>query len=136
MDNSKSQNKSRKLGKVKARVTTVRKKTIKRHKQENNDSIKRIELLETTVKTQAKQIDTLTTILMEQFMLKLGKLESHNVPQGSTKQLINEYAIKCLQGRSVKKPKELALVTHRLNSLEGDWVTMKRGPGGLKPTYK
>ena len=136
MDNSKSQNKSKKLGKVKARITAVRKKTMKHHKQEKNDSIKRIELLETTVKNQAKQIDMLTTILMQKFMLKLETIASSNVQEGSTNQLINEYFIKCLQGRSEKKPKPLDIATHRINSLQGEWITMKRTPRGLEPTYK
>ena len=127
--------------KIKATVIAVKKnsKTIKHHEEENNVMNNRIDLLESIVKKQEKQIDTLNKILMERLMLEHEEVTGGGKPRGNRKQLRIEYAMKRLQGRSVKMPQHLGLETtaSRLNQLKGDWVTtVPEGPEGFKVVYK
>ena len=95
--------------------------------------------MESIVKKQEKQIDTLNKILMERLMLKLDKALTMGYPIGTDKQRDIEYAIKALQGRSVEKPKvkKWRKVSDRLNQLKDDWVTtVPEGPEGFKAVYK
>ena len=126
--------------KIKATVIAVKKnsKTIKHYEEENNVINNRIDLLESIVKKQEKQIDTLNKILMEGLILEHEKVTGGTNSRGNTKQLIIEYAMKCLQGRSVKMPRSLEKIAPpRLNQLKGDWVTtVPEGPLGFKVVYK
>ena len=126
--------------KIKATVIAVKKnsKTIKHHQEENNVINNRIDLLESIVKKQEKQIDTLNKILMEGLIFEHEKVTGGSNSIGNTKQLRIEYAMKRLQGRSLKMPEHLGLEStiSRLNQLKGDWVTTLPGPGGMKVIYK
>lgn len=126
---------------IKATVIAVKRnsKTIKYHEKENNVINNRIDLLESIVKKQEKQIDTLNTIMIERLILKLDKALSMGYPIGTDKQRDIEYAIKALQGRTVEKPnvEKWRKVLDKFNQLKGDWITVERkGPEGFQPIYK
>ena len=129
--------------KIKATVIAVKKnsKTIKNYKQENSILENRISLLESIVKKQEKQIDTLNRILIEHkgLVIKLEKALEMGYPIGADIQRDIEYAIKTLQGILVEKPnqKKWKNVTNRLKKLKDNWETVRpEGHGGFKAVYK
>ena len=127
--------------KIKATVIAVKKnsKTIKNYKEENSILENRISLLESIVKKQEKQIDTINTTLMEALLLEHNRIISTR-PRGTNDQKFIEYIIKRLQGRTVEKKDDvpnLLMVQDRLKKLKDNWVTViPEGPGAFKAVYK
>ena len=128
--------------KIKATVIAVKKnsKTIKNYKEENSILENRISLLESIVKKQEKQIDTINTTLMEALLLEHSRIISNGTTALDPK--IIEYIIKRLQGRSVEKKEDnpklskLLMVENRLKKLKDNWITVaNRGPDGFEVIY-